>query len=224
MGAGLKSSARRAAVFSVALVLLLCFQGVVMAETETETRTQTATLSFGIQQYQSFSMVPPSGSSLAGYHYGSGSARVQPQGTFLSVHFNAEGVAVWDLLEGVSNGGGQQVVTLLQSATTQQSTSPVGTQRTTQAVPAGYVFVTGLAGLSGKSSAYNHPTGGPSLLLSPNGQWKAFDATCTHAPCTVQYQASQIYCPCHGGVFDPSNGSVITGPPPTRLPEYRVLV
>jgi hypothetical protein len=144
----LKSSARRAAVFSVALVLLLCFQGVVMAETETETRTQTATLSSGIQQYLSFSMVPPSGSSLAGYHYGSGSARVQPQGTFLSVHFNAEGVAVWDLLEGVSNGGGQQVVTLLQSATTQQSTSPVGTQRTTQAVPAGYVFVTGLAGLS----------------------------------------------------------------------------
>lgn len=135
------------------------------------------------------------------------------------------GIAVWDLFE-PATGPAQQSVTLLQTSTSQQSTSSgAASQTTTQSVPAGYVFVTGLAALSGKSSAYfNHPTGGLSMLLSLNGQWKAFGATCTHAPCTVGYSSSQIQCPCHGGIFDPSNGSVISGPPPTRLPEYGVLV
>jgi len=134
------------------------------------------------------------------------------------------GVAIWDLLEGGSNAPGQQAVTLLQTSTTQQSSSS-GSAQSSQSVPAGYVFVTGLAALSGKASAYfNHPAGGLSLLLSLSGQWKAFNATCTHAPCTVGYAGSQIQCPCHGAVFDPSNGSVISGPAPTRLPEYDVLV
>ncbi len=140
-------------------------------------------------------------------------------------------VAVWDLFQGNPASGGQQAVTLLQQTTTQQSTSQRSTsqgsasQTSTQSAPAGYVFVTGLGALAGKSSAYfNHPTGGLSMILSLNGQWKAFSATCTHAPCTVGYSASQIQCPCHGGVFDPSNGSVLSGPPPTRLPEYGVLI
>jgi Rieske Fe-S protein len=134
------------------------------------------------------------------------------------------GVAIWDLLDGGSNATGQQTVTLLQASTTQQTSSSVRAQ-SSQSVPAGYVLVTGLAALSGKASAYfNHPAGGLSLLLSLNGQWKAFNATCTHAPCTVGYSGSQIQCPCHGAVFDPSNGNVISGPAPTRLPEYGVLI
>ena len=134
------------------------------------------------------------------------------------------GVAIWDLIEGGSNATGQQSVTLLQASTTQQ-TSSSGRTQTAQGPPAGYVFVTGLAALSGKSSAYfNHPTGGLSLLLSLNSQWKAFNATCTHAPCTVGYSSSQIQCPCHGAVFDPSNGNVLAGPAPTRLPEYGVMI
>ncbi|HEV2138409.1 MAG TPA: Rieske (2Fe-2S) protein [Nitrososphaerales archaeon] len=134
------------------------------------------------------------------------------------------GVAIWDLIEGGSNATGQQSVTLLQTSTTQQSSSS-GSAQSAQSTPAGYVFVTGLAALSGKSSAYfNHPTGGLSLLLSLNSQWKAFSATCTHAPCTVAYAGSQVQCPCHGAVFDPSNGNVLAGPAPIRLPQYDVLV
>ncbi|MDA4125582.1 MAG: ubiquinol-cytochrome c reductase iron-sulfur subunit [Thaumarchaeota archaeon] len=134
------------------------------------------------------------------------------------------GVAIWDLIDGGSNSAGQLSVTLLQASTTQQSTSS-GSAQSAQATPTGYVFVTGLAALSGKSSAYfNHPTGGLSVLLSLNSQWKAFNATCTHAPCTVNYAGSQIQCPCHGAVFDPSNGNVLSGPAPTRLPQYDVLV
>ncbi len=110
-----------------------------------------------------------------------------------------------------------------QSAT--KSTSRSTTQSTTQAVPPGYILVAPMSALSGKSSAYfNHPSGGLSLLLNFNAEWKAYSATCTHAPCTVEYLNSQIYCPCHAGTFDPANGNVTGGPPPTRLPEYGVLI
>jgi Rieske Fe-S protein len=134
------------------------------------------------------------------------------------------GVALWDLIEGASARGSQQSVSLLETSTTQASAQTTG-QTSSPSVPAGYVFVTGLAALNGKTSAYfNHPSGGLSMLLSLNGQWKAFEATCTHAPCTVNYNGSQIDCPCHGGVYDPTNGSVISGPPPSRLPEFGVLI
>lgn len=154
-----------------------------------------------------------------------------------SVLLGVGAVAVWDLIEGGLQVGGQQTVPLLLPSTTEQSTassvqSTTQTQSgsksqstTSQNVPPGYVLVTGLAALNGKSSAYfNHPTGGLSILVSLNGQWKAFSATCTHAPCTVGYASSQIQCPCHGGVFDPSNGSVVSGPPPSPLPGYNVLI
>jgi Rieske Fe-S protein len=143
-----------------------------------------------------------------------------------SVLLGVSGVAIWDILEGqLGPAGGAAQVTLLQASTTTQMASSGPAQGTTQAVPAGYVFVTAMGALSGKSSAYfNHPSGGLSLLLNLNGQWKAFSATCTHAPCTVQFASSQIQCPCHGGTFNPSNGSVTGGPPPVSLPEYGVLV
>lgn len=134
------------------------------------------------------------------------------------------GVAIWDLIEGRSLSPGQQgSVTLLQTSSTLQTTGP-STGQTSTPPPAGYIFVASLAALSGKSSAYfNHPTAGLSMLINLNGQWKAFSATCTHAPCTVQYGGAQIQCPCHGGTFNPSNGSVTSGPPPTPLPEYGVI-
>jgi len=75
-----------------------------------------------------------------------------------------------------------------QSATTQTSqgapssvvSSQVSTsssQTSSGSVPAGYVLVAQLSALSGKTSAYfTHPTHGSSILLSLNGQWKAFSA------------------------------------------------
>jgi Rieske Fe-S protein len=110
-----------------------------------------------------------------------------------------------------------------QSTTTSQSTQ--ASSSTTQAVPNGYVLVTPLSALSGRTSAYfNHPSRGLSLLVSASGQWKAFSATCTHAPCTVQYSGASISCPCHGGTYNPNNGAVTGGPPPAPLPELAVLV
>jgi Rieske Fe-S protein len=113
-----------------------------------------------------------------------------------------------------------------QNSTSQQSTTSSQTSSSTsQAPPPGYVLVTPLSALAGRSSAYfNHPSRGLSLLLNSAGQWRAFSATCTHAPCTVQYTGSAISCPCHGGTYNPNTGAVTGGPPPAPLPELGVLV
>ena len=78
--------------------------------------------------------------------------------------------------------------------------------------------------LSGKTSAYfTHPTHGSSILLSLNGQWKAFSAICTHRPCTLEFVSSELYCPCHGATFNATNGSVTRGPAQATLGEYGVI-
>lgn len=59
----------------------------------------------------------------------------------------------------------------------------------------------------------------PGLLVrTPDGEFRAFNAVCTHLQCTVQYKAdtSQIWCACHNGVFDLA-GNVVSGPPPRPL-------
>jgi len=113
-----------------------------------------------------------------------------------------------------------------QSASSQASTSSSqSSAATSQAAPAGYVLVAQVSSLSGKTSAYfTHPLHGESILLSLNGQWKAFSATCTHRPCTVDFQGSELYCPCHGATFNASNGGVTRGPAQVALGEYGVTM
>ena len=61
------------------------------------------------------------------------------------------------------------------------------------------------------------------LVRTGDGQFKAFNAVCTHLDCTVQYKAdtSQIWCPCHNGLYDLS-GNVVSGPPPRPLESFKV--
>jgi thiosulfate dehydrogenase (quinone) large subunit len=68
-------------------------------------------------------------------------------------------------------------------------------------------------------------TGDPSaVLLLPSGKVVAFDLTCTHAGCEVEYDPSStmLICPCHGATFDPKRGArAVAGPtdqPLTALP------
>jgi Rieske Fe-S protein len=66
----------------------------------------------------------------------------------------------------------------------------------------------------------------PAILVdTPNGELKAFTATCTHLGCIVQYRSdlNQIWCACHNGHFD-LNGKNVEGPPPKPLEEYAVNV
>lgn len=57
------------------------------------------------------------------------------------------------------------------------------------------------------------------------GQYKAFNARCTHAGCLVdQVKNNQIQCPCHGSRFAIADGAVQDGPAPSPLPAYTVTV
>lgn len=57
------------------------------------------------------------------------------------------------------------------------------------------------------------------------GQYKGFDATCTHTGCLVdRVEAGQIICPCHGSRFSIADGKVEKGPALLPLPEQAISV
>ncbi len=65
------------------------------------------------------------------------------------------------------------------------------------------------------------------LVHLPNDQFAAYDAVCTHAGCTVAYNAGSkhLECPCHGSVFDPAKqGSVLTGPASQPLGNIKITI
>lgn len=76
---------------------------------------------------------------------------------------------------------------------------------------------------------YTDPgTGDPAVLVHlPDGRFVAFDAVCTHAGCTVEYDPAQrqLVCPCHGASFDPTRaGSVVNGPAVDSLTPLHVSI
>jgi hypothetical protein len=94
---------------SYLVVVLLLFSSAAMAETETETHTQTST-----GQYLRFSMIPSSLPKGIVYRVGNGSATISVQESFLSVHFQARGMAksVHFMLVLVANGTSQSVANM----------------------------------------------------------------------------------------------------------------
>lgn len=63
------------------------------------------------------------------------------------------------------------------------------------------------------------------LILLASGEYRAFQATCTHLDCNVQYRPDlgHIWCACHNGHYD-LNGKNIAGPPPEPLAQFDVTV
>lgn len=63
------------------------------------------------------------------------------------------------------------------------------------------------------------------LIMTPDGQLRAFSAVCTHLQCTVQYRGDfkHIWCACHNGHFD-LMGKNVAGPPPLPLEQYDVSI
>lgn len=56
------------------------------------------------------------------------------------------------------------------------------------------------------------------LIRTIGGEFRAFDAECTHLSCTVQFRpdTERIWCACHNGYFD-LRGRNVSGPPPAPL-------
>jgi thiosulfate dehydrogenase [quinone] large subunit len=73
----------------------------------------------------------------------------------------------------------------------------------------------------GQARSFTDPaTGDPAWIIQPTtGHFVAFDAVCTHAGCTVNYNpaTNHFECPCHGGMFDAGTGQVLQGPPEAPL-------
>jgi len=57
-----------------------------------------------------------------------------------------------------------------------------------------------------------------------DGDFVAFSAVCTHQQCTVAYRGGQLACPCHGSIFDATNGEVVNPPAPQPLTEIPIEV
>lgn len=95
---------------------------------------------------------------------------------------------------------------------------------------AGSVLLGNVKSLAANSAGqYTDPASGdPALLIHlPDGQFVAYDAVCTHAGCTVEYDPGQqqIVCPCHGAAFDPKNSAaVLAGPTSQPLTALTVRI
>jgi len=66
----------------------------------------------------------------------------------------------------------------------------------------------------------------PALVLNTSEGMRAYSAVCTHFGCIVKWDPTlgQIVCPCHEGFFNPTDGSVLSGPPPEALATLQVRV
>jgi cytochrome b6-f complex iron-sulfur subunit len=66
----------------------------------------------------------------------------------------------------------------------------------------------------------------PAIVINTAQGVVAYSGICTHLGCIVAFddQSATIVCPCHDGRFNPTNGSVVSGPPPSGLPAITVSV
>ena len=66
----------------------------------------------------------------------------------------------------------------------------------------------------------------PAIVIHTDQGLRAYSAVCTHFACIVKWDSSEeiIFCPCHEGYFEPYEGGVISGPPPSPLEKLTIKV
>ena len=85
------------------------------------------------------------------------------------------------------------------------------------------VEIEGASDMAAGNSVTLQVAGKAVIVVRDRSGFKAFSASCTHLGCLVKWDAAQkeFLCPCHAAVFD-ANGGVVSGPPPSPLPPYKV--
>lgn len=81
---------------------------------------------------------------------------------------------------------------------------------------------------------YPHKDRSAVLIHLASGDFVAFDAVCTHLGCQIHFdkepikgwesKKANLFCACHGAVFDPKNGDVLAGPPPRPMPKIKLEI
>jgi cytochrome b6-f complex iron-sulfur subunit len=96
---------------------------------------------------------------------------------------------------------------------------------TTTGLPAGAVANTSQV-QPGSPVYFDYPSGYPNILLKKNdGSFIALSMLCTHVCCQLTYDSNgnQLYCQCHGSLFD-LNGNVVQGPAVIPLPSVQITI
>jgi Rieske Fe-S protein len=71
---------------------------------------------------------------------------------------------------------------------------------------------------------YPRPVNQAMLLRVSESKLLAYSQRCTHLSCAVYWEKKRgrLECPCHQGVFNLENGSVLGGPPTRPLPQIKL--
>ncbi|HXL37137.1 MAG TPA: TQO small subunit DoxD [Ktedonobacteraceae bacterium] len=127
-------------------------------------------------------------------------------------------------------GGDDNASTLTQNPSTVSSTQATPSSGNATTTASGSTEIAQVSAVQPNSAVtFTIPSNGdPGVLIRlQNGKFVAFDATCTHAGCPVQYDSSSqhLLCPCHGAEFDPSHAAaVVQGPTNTPLTSVPITV
>ena len=126
-------------------------------------------------------------------------------------------------------GGDDNASTITQNPSTASNTQSTPNSGTTTTASGSTEIAQVSAVQPNSAVTFTIPSNGdPGVLVRlTNGKFVAFDATCTHAGCPVQYDPSSqhLLCPCHGAEFDPSNAAaVVQGPTNTPLTSVPINV
>lgn len=113
-----------------------------------------------------------------------------------------------------------------ESGTPVETSTPSGTATESSQPPGGRKLLGATADVPIASGARFKVNDLEILVTQPTeGDFKAFDATCTHAGCIVTgVMERQIACACHGARFDMSTGAVLAGPAKAALGKVPIVV